>query len=228
MRNLKKRFFAAFMVLSLTLSTSSFVFAENDSKIIVSSASASVNEEIDVKVSIEGNSGIAGFVFDLYFDNTKLEPVGIQKGSSFASILSTFEDPNADLKSISKIKIQWDSIAEVKKDGEMFSIKFKVKENADISHTSIILGYNPGNLINSKFEDVNCGITNGDINIISYQYNDDEGSEKLDKLNTLGILKYILSEEFYNLSSEEVAQLDADGDGVITVTDVMILLKKTN
>ncbi len=89
------------------------------------------SDYVDVTVSVQSNPGFVAFMLRVHFDNKKLEPLYITKGSllpdsGFSNNLS--ED---DLSSLSYVQAYFVSLFDIKGGGVLYTIRFRINEDAD-------------------------------------------------------------------------------------------------
>lgn len=223
------------IILAILFINSIFTYAQDNSIITIDSMSCENNEDILINVSITNNPGIVAFNFNVNFDKTKFLPISLDKRNEFENIVSSLDDTNINISEIDNIKVQWDSptLSNITNNGILFSIKFRVKQNALLGNSVISLTYDSGDIINSNLEDIICNVNNGIINIQKYNENYIFGDIDNDNIITANdasmILIYVLNKESLKFNSKQLFKADVDGDGVITTNDVLnILIKVLN
>lgn len=152
-KNKKKAAIAAvFIIAAIIFLLYKFYLNNDDSTsptIIVSDESAKIGGEAYVTVSVKNNPGIAGFVLELEYDRDKLKPVEITKGDIISEGL--FDSNLSMQESEGLLKATWFNVSDMTKDGELYTIKFKV-----ISETKgkvpVTISYTEGNIANQALE----------------------------------------------------------------------------
>ena len=101
---------------------------------------------IDVPVTIENNPGIAGFKFNLSYDNNYLTPVKFSEGdipgleamdesdnsNPRLGIISNLDDAALDKNTLDHITAQWCDDDNVTVGGTLFTVRFKISETAQV------------------------------------------------------------------------------------------------
>jgi hypothetical protein len=123
--------------------------------------------EVDVEVALANNPGIAGITLMLGFDNTKLAPVSIVQGPALAtgSIVSNIQ-AGGDLSALTFVSAAWFNAANFTADGILYTVRFKIKDGADIGDTPLAITYRDGDVSNQIGDDVDLAITNGSITVM--------------------------------------------------------------
>lgn len=135
------------------------------STLSVSSASGNPGDIIDIAVNIENNPGISAFTLKLDFDKARLTPVSVTRGDVVASgDVTSNMDNTSDYESLNFISVLWVNTADVKTDGVLFSVKFKIKDNA-YGQAALTLPYEIGDTTNQNFDDIPFDIVNGTVSI---------------------------------------------------------------
>ena len=115
------------LVFILTLSTVSITSkAIKSQTLTVDVVEANPGDEVEVKVKISGNYGIAGALIKISYD-TKLTLIGAENGDAFGDLSYTKPGELGN-----PAKFLWDSENEVsKKDGTILKLIFKVSKSVD-------------------------------------------------------------------------------------------------
>ena len=95
----------------------------------VDSVSASAGGYVDVPVRITANTGVSTFNLELHYDSSALTPVSITKGEALAdgSLTSNIQQGGGNYDFVTAY---WVNPYNVAADGEAFTVRFKVAENA--------------------------------------------------------------------------------------------------
>ena len=114
---------------------------------------------VEVPVVISNNPSIAAAMFEIEFDKDALEPVSIEKGTAFSKGTFTSNvQQDIALSSLKTVKANWVYSANVKTNGTMFTVTFKVKENRN-SQIRITCG--EYDLITKEYEPIEKTISDG-------------------------------------------------------------------
>ncbi len=195
----------------------------------VSSATKCIGDEIVVDVTIKNNVGIAGFKFNLEFDNTKLTPVSIAKGSVFeGSLYSNISAPNVDLASLSEVTATWSGDGDVTADGVLYSVTFKIRDDAQIGIAPLNLVYDEDNVSNQDYQNVEIRVVNGQVNIVNVIMGDIYNDGKVDIKDAIKLAQYLAEWDVVVTDNELAAANvfrndDVGGRAVINVKDAIKL-----
>lgn len=185
--------------------------AEDDAVVIISDATGSVGEELQLTVSVKNNPGFIAATFELGYDSNVLELVKAENMSG----LKTFAVSGNTLR-LGGINETADETAE----GAMIRLTFQVLATCE-EGTAVTLTYQPADLYNYDMEAVTFAINNGVIVAGDYQLGDvnDDGSVDIKDVTILRrhLAKWAGYEKIVKLAA------DVNGDGVINSKDVTIL-----
>ena len=178
---------------------------------IISDATGSVGEELQLTVSVKNNPGFLAAAFELGYDDKVLELVKAENLSG----LKTF--------SVSGNTVRLGGINETANEtaeGNMIRLTFQVLATCE-EGTAVTLTYQPADLYNYDMEAVTFAINNGVIVAGDYQLGDvnDDGSVDIKDVTILRrhLAKWAGYEKIVKLAA------DVNGDGVINSKDVSIL-----
>jgi hypothetical protein len=185
--------------------------AEDDAVVIISDATGSVGEELQLTVSVKNNPGFLAAAFELDYDSNVLELVKAENMSN----LKTFSVSGNTLR-LGGINETADETAE----GAIVQLTFKVLEISE-EGTDVALTYKPADMYNYDMENVCFVVNNGVIVAGDYQLGDvnDDGSVDIKDVTILRrhLAKWAGYEKIVKLAA------DVNGDGVINSKDVTIL-----
>lgn len=120
----------------------------------IDSVKAQADHEVTVPVYIENNPGFSGTKITVSYDEN-LKVVSVEKGSilNYGNFVQ-----NADNSADNSFDVVWNSNVENKANGVMFTVTFKLPENAAGDY-NIKITYDKDNTFNAKYEDVifDCG-----------------------------------------------------------------------
>ena len=184
----------------------------NAAQIEVESIECMPGDEIEVKLSLKNNPGIAGLVVSMKYDTSVLTLKEVKKGTMFSGFTSGKN-------------IAWDESENVTEDGVLATLVFTVSENAEAGEYSIEVI--PRNCVNNDIEDVNIVAVNGKVSIVEYVHGDANGDNVIDMKDVVLIRKYIADFDYdTEMSSVAVGKgADANADGVVDMKDVVLLRK---
>lgn len=152
-----KKLVSIFIVMVLIISSVPII-AASTCGVSVTSVNIS-SDTVEVPVVISSNPGIAAAMFEIEFDTDALEPVSIEKGTVFSKGTFTSNvQQDIALSSLKSVKVNWVYSSNVKTNGTMFTIAFKVKENRN-SQIRITCG--EYDLITKEYKPVEKTITDG-------------------------------------------------------------------
>ena len=125
----------------------------NEPTITVSSADVSVGDEFELVVAFENNPGINTFALGFDYDKTKLTLTNVELnenlGGSFAY----------------KERAVWLNNKDIKYNGEVLTLKFKVLDSAKGGETKVKVTYSSGDISNYNEEDVSFKVEPGTVSI---------------------------------------------------------------
>ncbi len=145
---MKKRVLSLLLVLCmvLTIMPAAAAFADGTPTLSVGSVTAKHGEIVDVPVSISNNPGVMGMKFTVNYDTTKLE-----------QILPSDDDEWQDTDKYRDWTVikncVWVGSKNVKDDGVIMYLRFKVLDKADGAVTLSLSGLDIGNKAEEKLED---------------------------------------------------------------------------
>ena len=125
----------------------------NLSKIYTPDVLSTGKDFVDVPVIIENNPGISFASLSVFYDETKLEPVSVENGVVFQSVLGLIENEN------NKIKLCFTDEMDIYSDGILATIRFKVIDNSESAKVRIC--YFPSEIRNSSANTVSLNIFEG-------------------------------------------------------------------
>lgn len=192
----------------------------NTPTFVVENKTAKVGETFTVDVSIKNNSGIVGLRTYVGYDADVLELVSIAAGEYFSD--TTFGPLTNN-----PISILWDdSLASSNNttNGVVATLTFKVREGAETCNTEITLTYDPEDVYDENFDNVEFAVENGTIAVIEY-ISGDVNSDGLVNNKDLGVLRRFLND--WDVTIDELAS-DVNRDGNVNNKDLGILRRYLN
>lgn len=150
-----------FLLLSVNCGTAqdieNYVFAEN--------ITTATDTYVTVPVCIENNTGFMGFSITVTYPQEALTPVSVEKGNSLSGILNDSISTSAD----NSFKVVYTGTSDVSDDCCLFSVIFKVAENAADKVNWIELSYSQPDTFKEGWQDVELFCNAFYINVINEQ-----------------------------------------------------------
>ena len=119
---------------------------------------------ISVPVNIENNHGIMGYRITVKFNPDELEIISAEKSNEFAGI---FNDSIGN--KTGEFDLLWNNTEEIIKDGYLFTLKFNVITQNDVT-SKIQISYSQEDTFNEEYSDVVFNCTDSEIKLC-YQHN---------------------------------------------------------
>lgn len=196
------------------------VKAFTNTTIILKSASGGPGEKVSVPVEIRENSGIASMRLKVEYDSSMLTPVNVEAGNILAGA-----QLNASVDEDGIYYVLWSQASDMTENGTLFTIDFTVAESATSdSVTSIDVSYAEGDICDAQHNDVALKISSGEVLIQQGLPGDIFIDGKLNSHDILLLQQYMT--ELVSLSSQQMLRADLDGDGNITMMDVVALAQQ--
>lgn len=121
--------------------------AKDDSALTIEDIEAERGKEISVPIELKNNPGIAASAIEFKYDTDKLEYIGYTPGEVFENYRFIEKEDSVWFTNIEN--------GDVKKDGIIFYLKFKVKNDAVLGGTEIKIDVNDESFVNFDEEFVN-------------------------------------------------------------------------
>lgn len=191
------------------------VASTNLSRIYIPEIFDAKSEIINVPVMIEHNPGISFINFSVSYDKEKMEPLEINNGALFESVMGSIDAENG------KIKLIFSSETDITKSGVLAKIKFK-RKNMEEDITDLSVSYYPNGVMNKKQKRIALKMSDGRLNAYhSTICGDVDENRKVDFADALYFKRYLANWSKYQDVSLKTANLDSDNE--ITKADLMIL-----
>ena len=120
----------------------------------IDSIKAQAGQEVTMPVYIENNPGFSGTKITVSYDEN-LKVISVEKGNvlNYCNFVQ-----NADNSADNSFDVVWNSSIENKANGVMFTVTFKLPDNAAGDYT-VKITYDKDNTFNAKYDDVtfDCG-----------------------------------------------------------------------
>ena len=191
------------------------VASTNLSRIYIPEIFDAKSEIINVPVMIEHNPGISFINFSVSYDKEKMEPLEINNGALFESVMGSIDAENG------KIKLIFSSDTDITKSGVLAKIKFK-RKNMEEDITDLSVSYYPNGVMNKKQKRIALKMSDGRLNAYrSTICGDVDENRKVDFADALYFKRYLANWSRYQDISLKTADIDSDNE--ITAADLMIL-----
>ena len=187
-------------------------------RIAVENKSALKGSTVDLSVTIKKNPGISGAVMSVAYDNSALTLNAITKGSVFE--MGTYTAyPETGVA-------QWYHTENITSNGEIFILRFKVKETAQDGNYNITVGLRdgvPANLSNANSDIVNAEFVPGVLEVKSGIRGDVTGDNVVAINDVVKVARSVAGN--ITLSPQEQELADVTGDGIVAINDVVKLAR---
>ena len=163
---MKQRVLALLLTLAMLVSMSTATIsalASTNPTITLEKKEAYVGDDISIVVSIENNPGIWGMDLRISYDKTVMTLTSVENGDFYQNSEWTAGNLNADVYILSYEASGFDDITTAS--GTLATLNFKIKDNAATGTYNVSATYNPGDIINVSFDDINFDISNGSITV---------------------------------------------------------------
>ena len=141
----------AIALVILTIVTIPIAVSALSPTVSVSSATANPGDTFKLSVSLKNNPGINTFSFGIDYDETKLELIDVDINKNLGGQFAFIE------------KAVWLNGEDIKTDGEVLTLEFRVLEKAEKGDTKVKVTYDEGDIANYAEEDVNFKVTSGNV-----------------------------------------------------------------
>lgn len=182
---------------------------EYETKLTVSTATASQGKEVALDIAIEGNPGVIGISFQINYDKTRLKLTGYTDGAMKDWSVSVGKSEKA---------VWLDETAGVI-NGNILTLKFQVLDDAPDGLASVTLtGFKASTLDETA---VDATVVAGGITVTSRIPGDVNDDGEVDIFDCVRLKKYIAG---FDVTINE-ANADVNGDGEIDIFDCVRLKK---
>ena len=167
---MKKRIFSMLLVLTMMLSLfgSMTIYAAGSGKLTVNAGDIK-DGKVEVKVELSENPGIAGMVFSLVFDKTKLTVNSYTKGTALGGSPLSNLDQGGAMTNYDEVTFQWSNPSNVTSNGTLLTVVFDV-HSGDWEETELNITYNPGDIANQTFDDVNPTVVKDSVGLPEFDF----------------------------------------------------------
>ncbi len=156
---MKRLFSVLTVILMLCMLPVTFLSAKADGRFVVAKVDSAPGDTVTVKVSTSDNPGIVSLKVMVHYDTSVLELIDTApaafSGVSFGPLTAN------------PIAVNWvDAIHDDNTtNGAIAKLTFRVRSSAPMGKTSITLSYDPDDVYDSSWNNVNFTITNGYVNV---------------------------------------------------------------
>ena len=192
---------------------------ETGGNMIVGNIVGRLGDTVVVDVSATKNTGIAGFRHTISYDATALEYVSVTAAGAYADGTLIVNDENA---ANGEITVLWYGVADVREDGNVYDLTFKVLDTATDGKAEISIFFEDNDNGNLSGENVLFGIIDGYVEVRSYWLGDLDGDRQYAMVDLLQLAQYVSGKEMA-LTDKQKLYADVNEDGNIDIHDVIML-----
>lgn len=169
----------------------------------------------EVPVKISGNPGIAGLSFDVGYDEGLMTLVSAEAGSVL----------RRGTLSVNRNIVNWYNNDNVKEDGTLLTLKFRINSNAEPGSTTVNVGLHGGkkNLRDKDSNYIEAVYQSGTVSITGGLLGDLTGDGDL-TIGDVVCLSQAL-DELIELDERQQSLADVDGDGSVDIGDLVRLYR---
>ena len=131
------------------------VASKNTAKIYIPQILGTDEEYVDIPVMIEHNPGINFASLKVGYDGAAMEAVEVQNGTVFGSVLGSIDKEN------NEVKLSFTSDENIKEDGVLAMIRFKITSADGEKEYPVRVGYYPGEIRSKDSEAVAVNLSDG-------------------------------------------------------------------
>ncbi len=225
-----KRIFALFIVAAtlLTFFPVMSATAANSPVFAVENVTASKGETVEVEVTVANNPGVVSFQLVVSYDEDMLELVSVSDGD--------FNGMNYSEISANPFAINWINTLNPNNttNGTAATLTFRVKDSASLGKSDIALSYDPDNVFNYDYDNVEFDAIGGSVTV----------TEKNVSVEAIGNINYTVSGQVVTVDHKLACKVGylsggsyvaitavANGDGTYSftapagVTEVLLVVK---
>lgn len=159
-KQIKHRILAFLLAVALLSGYAVPVFAAGTAQITFGQISGKCGEQVTVPVTIHNNPGIASFRFRIAYDTQALRFVAAQKAEAMTGgTLSAAYQANDE-----ELAVTWFDVKNMTGDGVMFDLVFEIAVDADGEYP-LQISYLPEDIVNATWQQVDCGVSDGCIQL---------------------------------------------------------------
>ena len=187
---------------------------ENAPTITVSSSKTAAGKDVTVTVDIGKNTGIAGYSYDINYDENAMTLKSVTAGDLITGKGQISTNGNV---------VNWYTVDNVPGDGTLMKLTFTVNADAGDGTYPVSISLHDGknNLVDEKGNFVKATYVAGQIEVASGMLGDLNGDEDITIADVVILNRHVLGKE--KLADAQLAFADINGDGDVTIADVVIL-----
>lgn len=179
-------------------------------------------EEVTVDVSITNNVGIAGFAIEVQYDNTVLTPVSAIKGDVLTSSVLSNIDQGGDMTQYTSVYTQWSNPSNVMDDGVLYTLTFKINDDAEECIIPLTLNYVKDDIANQNYETVLINAKNGQVEVVNVIKGDIFSDDSVNSKDAIKLSQH-LARWTITLTDREKKAADVFSDNSINSKDAIKL-----
>ena len=149
------------------------MIVSSEPKVVVSSVTGRVSEEITLTISLENNPGITAMMFDVNYDDTALR-ITDTNANMRTSLLNGWNAQTSAVGRPSPIRFSWrDGLAEIDNDndGVIVILMFEVITK-DLGFFPVTVTLSEDNITNAALEEVYFNVIDGFVEVVAINYGD--------------------------------------------------------
>lgn len=191
-----------------------------DAAFVVSRISEKSGATVNVDVSIQNNPGITALKISLSYPTDELTLKNVEYKSLFSSHATGSNKMN------SPFTISWfsNSSSNESANGVLATLTFEIANDAADGTYPVELSYDPDDVFNSQFDNVEFAISNGAVIVANSIPGDTNGDKKVNMKDIVFLQQYLNG---WNVTIDTKAA-DVNGDGKVNMKDIVFLQQYMN
>ena len=117
----------------------------------------------------------------------------------------------------------WFASANVRDDGEVYTLTFRILQDAVEGSSAISLSFAEKDNLNTDGERVFFQTNPGKVEVVDYMLGDLDGNRTLGMKDVLLLAQYISGQQSVKLSAKQLLAADVNEDGEVDLEDVVLL-----
>lgn len=134
-----------------------------DPSITLESVEGENGQDVSIKVLIDNNPGIWGMDLRISYDKNVLTLTNVDNGDFYQDAEWTKGNLNSDVYILSYEASGLENITT--QSGTLATLNFKIRDTATAGDYAVTASYNPGDIINVEFDDIDFNIANGKVSV---------------------------------------------------------------
>ena len=191
--------------------------AQDAAQFVISTVRGKAGDTVKVTVALANNPGIVALRVKIAYDTDVLTLTAYETALEAASF-----GPLANMP----FSVSWaDSLnGNVSDDFTLVTLTFRIKDGAAVGKSAITLTYDPEDVFNSDWQDVEFKVTAGGVEVVEYVPGDINGDGKIN-MKDLVLLQQYLND--WAVTLDDLAA-DVNRDGRLNMKDVILLQQYLN